>query len=87
MNAGYEVFVATDASGTFSKQVADAALTRMAHGGVQLLNWFSIACELQRDWRNDVEGFGALISNHLPGYQNLIGSYTGAQRNLSMQTN
>ena len=59
INAGYEVFVVTDASGTFSKQVADAALMRMAHGGVQLMNWFSVAAELQRDWRNDVEGFGS----------------------------
>ncbi|MGG3194922.1 isochorismate family cysteine hydrolase YcaC [Priestia aryabhattai] len=85
IKAGYEVFVVTDASGTFNKQVADAALTRMAHGGAQLMNWFSVACELQRDWRNDVEGFGNLISSHLPGYQNLMGSYTGAQRDLRTQ--
>ncbi|MEK4578932.1 MULTISPECIES: isochorismate family cysteine hydrolase YcaC [Bacillus] len=83
INAGYEVFVVTDASGTFSKQVADAALMRMAHGGVQLMNWFSVAAELQRDWRNDVEGFGALLAKHLPSYQNIIGSYMGAQRELS----
>ena len=83
VNAGYEVFVVTDASGTFSKQVANAALMRMAHGGVQLMNWFSVACELQRDWRNDVEGFGALLSSQLPGYQNLMGSYMGAQRDFS----
>lgn len=82
INAGYEVFVVTDASGTFSKQVADAALMRMAHGGVQLMNWFSVAAELQRDWRNDVEGFGALLAKHLPSYQNIIGSYMGAQKNL-----
>ena len=44
------------------------------------MNWFSVACELQRDWRNDVEGFGALLSSQLPGYQNIIGSYRGAQR-------
>jgi hypothetical protein len=62
----YEVFVAADVSGATSKQVADAALMRMAHGGVQLMNWFSIAAELQRDWRNDVEGFGNLLSQHLP---------------------
>lgn len=61
LNGGYEVFAVTDASGTVSKQVADAALARMAHGGVQLMNWFSAACELQRDWRNDVEGFGAFL--------------------------
>ncbi|MEH7662674.1 isochorismate family cysteine hydrolase YcaC, partial [Bacillus velezensis] len=59
IKAGYEVFVVTDASGTFNKQVGDASLTRMADGGAQLMNWFSVACELQRDWRNDVEGFGA----------------------------
>lgn len=83
INAGYEVFVVTDASGTFSKQVADAALMRMAHGGVQLMNWFSVAAELQRDWRNDVEGFGALLAKHLPSYQNIIGSYMGAQKEFS----
>ncbi|HDR7545852.1 TPA: hydrolase, partial [Bacillus thuringiensis] len=77
VNAGYEVFVVTDASGTFNKQVTDAALMRMAHGGVQLINWFSVAAELQRDWRNDVEGFGALLAKHLPSYQNIIGSYMG----------
>ncbi|MFB5248935.1 isochorismate family cysteine hydrolase YcaC [Bacillus mycoides] len=83
VNAGYEVFVVTDASGTVSKQVADAALLRMAHGGVQLMNWFSVAAELQRDWRNDIEGFGTLLAKHLPSYQNIIGSYMGAQRELS----
>ncbi|MEH6889406.1 isochorismate family cysteine hydrolase YcaC [Bacillus sp. JJ864] len=83
VNVGYEVFVVTDASGTFSKQVADAALIRMTHGGVQLMNWFSVAAELHRDWRNDVEGFGALLAKHLPSYQNTIESYMRAQRELS----
>ncbi|MED0905781.1 isochorismate family cysteine hydrolase YcaC [Bacillus nitratireducens] len=83
INAGYEVFVVTDASGTFNKQVADAALMRMAHGGVQLMNWFSVAAELQRDWRNDIEGFGALLAKHLPSYQNIIGSYRAAQKEFS----
>ncbi|MGY0211194.1 hypothetical protein ACW7GP_03960, partial [Bacillus cereus] len=54
-----------DASGTFSKQVADAANTRMAHSGVQLMNWFSVACEFPRDWRNDVEGFGKPVKARL----------------------
>ncbi|NRS16838.1 hydrolase [Brevibacillus sp. HB1.4B] len=75
LHAGYEAFVVTDASGTFSKQVAEASLRRMAHAGVQLMNWFSVACELQRDWRNDVEGFGALLASNLPGYQHVIESY------------
>ncbi|PEK39417.1 isochorismatase hydrolase [Bacillus toyonensis] len=62
---------------------SDAALMSMAHGGVQLMNWFSVAAELQRDWRNDVEGFGALLAKHLPSYQNIIGSYMGAQKEFS----
>ena len=73
--AGYEVFVVTDASGTFNAAVRHAAWMRMAHAGVQLMNWFSVACELHRDWRNDVEGLGALLSEHIPNYRNLITSY------------
>ncbi|OYD80150.1 isochorismate family cysteine hydrolase YcaC [Azospirillum brasilense] len=72
---GYEVFVVTDASGTFNEAVRDAALLRMAHAGVQTMNWFSVACELHRDWRNDIEGLGALLSNHIPNYRNLMTSY------------
>ncbi|MFF5399633.1 isochorismate family cysteine hydrolase YcaC [Peribacillus butanolivorans] len=83
VNAGYEVFAVTDASGTFSQQVANTAMMRMAHAGVQLMSWFSVASELQRDWRNDNEGFGALLAGHLAGYQNVIGTYMGAQNDLS----
>lgn len=72
--AGYDVFVVTDASGTFNPTVRDAAWTRMAHAGVQLMNWFSVAGELHRDWRNDIEGFGRILAQHLPHYSNLIQS-------------
>lgn len=76
---GYEVFVVTDASGTFNEAVRHAAWQRMSQAGVQLMNWFSVACELHRDWRNDVEGLGKLLSNHIPAYRNLMTSYL-AQR-------
>lgn len=72
---GFDVFVVTDASGTFNTTVRDAAWRRMEQRGVQLMNWFSVACELHRDWRNDVEGLGRLLSNHLPAYKNLMTSY------------
>ena len=75
LEAGYEVFVCTDASGTFNETVRHAAWARMTSAGVQLMNWFSIACELHRDWRNDIEGLGNLLSNHIPAYRNLITSY------------
>lgn len=72
--AGYEVFVVTDASGTFNSTVRDAAWDRMSQAGVQLMNWFSVAGELHRDWRNDIEGFGGILAKHLPHYSNLIQS-------------
>ena len=62
VEAGYEVFVITDASGTFNEVTRHSAWLRMQAAGVQLLNWFGMACELHRDWRNDVEGLGALLS-------------------------
>lgn len=75
LEEGYEVFVVTDASGTFNTTVRDAAWSRMTQNGAQLMNWFSIACELHRDWRNDIEGLGNLLSSHLPAYANLMQSF------------
>ena len=70
------MFVVADASGTFSKQVADAALIRMAQAGAVITNWFAVACELQRDWRKNGEGLANLLANHLPAYKNLITTHT-----------
>lgn len=75
LEEGFEVFVVTDASGTFNTTVRDAAWSRMETAGAQLMNWFAVACELHRDWRNDIEGLGKLLSNHLPAYKTLMTSY------------
>jgi nicotinamidase-related amidase len=75
IEAGFDVFVVTDASGTFNEITRNAAWDRMAAAGAQLLTWFGAACELHRDWRNDIEGLGALFSSHIPDYRNLIASY------------
>jgi nicotinamidase-related amidase len=76
LEEGYEVFIVTDASGTFNQTTREAAWSRMEAAGAQLMTWFGVACELHRDWRNDIEGLGALFSNHLPAYRNLITSYS-----------
>ncbi len=76
LEEGYEVFVVTDASGTFNEVTRQSAWSRMSAAGAQLMTWFGIACELHRDWRNDIEGLGSLFSNHIPDYRNLITSYT-----------
>ncbi|WP_435017907.1 isochorismate family cysteine hydrolase YcaC [Tundrisphaera sp. TA3] len=75
LSEGYQVFVVVDASGTFNKSVRDAALMRMTQAGAVMTNWFAVACELQRDWRRDMEGLGSLLAEHLPAYKNLMTSY------------
>jgi hypothetical protein len=77
--AGYDVFVVTDASGTFSKDVRDASWLRMQAAGIQLTNWFAIACELALDWRIDMEGLANLFAKHMPNYARVMESYAGAQ--------
>ena len=72
---GYEVFVITDASGTFNPMTRDAAWDRMSAAGAQLMTWFGASCELHRDWRNDIDGLGELFANHIPDYRNLFSSY------------
>ncbi|WP_339466411.1 isochorismate family cysteine hydrolase YcaC [Pseudomonas sp. EA_65y_Pfl2_P74] len=72
---GFDVFVVTDASGTFNTTVQQAAWSRMTQAGAQMMNWFSVACELHRDWRNDIEGLGHLLSQRIPNYRNLMNGY------------
>ncbi|WP_374265718.1 isochorismate family cysteine hydrolase YcaC [Zoogloea sp.] len=76
---GFDVFVVTDASGTFNEITRQAAWARMGAAGAQLMSWFGVACELHRDWRNDVEGLGALFSAHIPDYRNLITGFATRQ--------
>ncbi len=75
LEAGYEVFVVTDASGTFDQATRDGAWLRVVHAGAQLLGWFAASGELQRDWRNDIQGYAKLMSEHTPVYKALMGSY------------
>jgi len=78
---GFDVFVVTDASGTFNQISRDSAWQRMTAAGAQLMNWFAVACELHRDWRNDVEGLAKICSDHIPDYRNLMTSYAALTGN------
>lgn len=75
INAGYEVFVVANASGSYSDKIARDALERMSNAGVQIMSWFSVASELHRDWRNDTIGFGELLQSHFPAYKNVVTSF------------
>jgi len=74
LEAGYEVFVVTDASGTFNQISRDSAWLRMQAAGAQLITNFVAACELHRDWRNDWS-IGDIFAKRIPAYGNLIYSY------------
>ncbi|TVY18464.1 putative hydrolase YcaC [Lachnellula arida] len=52
VEAGYEVFANTEASGTFSDRLAADANRRMEQAGVHLMGLFGIVMDLMRDWRN-----------------------------------
>ena len=80
LEEGFDVFVVTDASGTFNEVTRNAAWSRMEQAGAQLMSWFGVACELHRDWRNDVEGLGTLFANHIPDYRNLMASYSASRK-------
>lgn len=75
IEAGYEVFVVTDASGTFNELSRHAAWLRMQAAGAQLLTWFAMSNELRRDWRKDMEGYTNLFYETIPSYAPLIDSY------------
>ncbi|KAF9344471.1 hypothetical protein BGX34_005635 [Mortierella sp. NVP85] len=72
---GYQVFAAVDASGTFNEVIRYAAWDRMSQGGVQLMNWFSILCELTRDWRVHGPVMTDIIVKYLPEYKNTMITY------------
>lgn len=51
LNDGYKVFPVIDACGAWNKYEADAAMSRMARAGAELVTVFALACELQEDWK------------------------------------
>lgn len=48
---GYKVFPVVDACGAWNHYEAEAAMSRMAHAGAELVTTFALACELQADWK------------------------------------
>lgn len=77
---GFEVYMVIDAAGTFNEPVRTAALARAQAAGAIPINWFAVACELQRDWRNDGEVLAGLLKNHLADYANLMTSHEASAK-------
>ncbi|MEM6333326.1 MAG: isochorismatase family protein [Planctomycetota bacterium] len=76
LEAGYDVYVVADASGTTNAQVQEVSLKRMADAGAEMGNWFALACELLSDWRNEAgAGSAAIFAEHMPGYAEAMASH------------
>lgn len=51
LNDGYRVFPVVDACGAWNRYEAEAAMSRMANAGAELVTTFALLCELQADWK------------------------------------
>jgi len=47
----YKVFPVVDACGAWNHYEAEAAMSRMARAGAEIVTTFALACELQADWK------------------------------------
>lgn len=52
LNDGYRVFPVVDACGAWNRYEAEAAMSRMARAGAELMSSFALGCELQADWKS-----------------------------------
>lgn len=80
LEAGYEVFVVVDASGTFNETTRNAAISRMVQAGAVMTSWFALASELQRDWRNNGPGLAKLMCDHLSEYNAITVAYNSTTK-------
>lgn len=76
LDAGFEVYVVVDASGSMNADVQSAALMRMSQAGATMGTWFAISCELLSDWRNPAGPDSAqLFIDHFPSYAEVFHSH------------
>ena len=63
---GWDVTVVTDVSGAVSVEAHEVAIQRMIGAGVNMMTWFAVAAEWQRDWaRTDtLEGMVDVMKQH-----------------------
>ncbi|KAK3333941.1 isochorismatase [Cercophora scortea] len=67
---GYSVWANFEASGTTTKEIRDIANDQMARAGVNVVSFFSIVCDLMRDWRATPGAKELLpwLDRYLPAY-------------------
>jgi len=73
---GYKVFPVVDACGAWNHYEAEAAMSRMARAGAELMTTFALACELQADWKlpSAIDMLAPFIQN-LPEYAFVVQNF------------
>lgn len=70
MDAGYEVYMVTDASGGTSKEAHDMSVMRLAQAGAVPVTWQQVLLEYQRDWarKETYDGVLKIVREHSGAY-------------------
>jgi len=72
---GFDVHGVIDASGAVSEHERAATVATLSQAGVKVRNWWSVAAELQADWRRDeAKGWpmAMIFREHLPSWGYLL---------------
>jgi nicotinamidase-related amidase len=76
LDAGYEVYIVADASGSMNPDTQTASLMRLSDAGAIIGTWFGISCELLYDWRTPAgPGTAQLFIEHMPSYGEVFHSH------------
>jgi nicotinamidase-related amidase len=84
VDAGYNVYGVVDASGGLEVTIRENAVARMRDHGVTPINWITVVCELQRDWRNPTgQDLARIFHDHYQSYGLLMDSFEGQTANVA----
>lgn len=79
VDAGYNVYGVTDASGGYEMTIRENAVARMRDHGIVPVNWTTIGAELQRNWILPTgQEMVKLFHDHYPPYGLLVDSFEAA---------
>ncbi|MFC3052110.1 hydrolase [Kordiimonas pumila] len=69
LGEGWDVTVVTDACGGVSKEAHEVAIQRMIGAGANVMTWFAVLAEWQRDWARTetAEAITKVMIDHLAG--------------------
>ena len=70
LEGGYEIYMASDASGGTTKEAHDMAMLRMVQAGVVPVTWQQVLLEWQRDWarKETYDDVMAVVKEHSGAY-------------------